>query len=200
MMVNWSNNWIKVFDVLNDVVIKDFDYKNGIQGPITKKHCVKCIAVNQCWFANQKNKKPEAMEYTIEQVLNDSENRIGLYHYNCHCKEIDIPAPKESDIELICPEGKINWLFKDKSDWIRAFGHDPNQKFLEYLKNKVIENYCLGQYAILEITNHGVAINVFVDIEGGGLKTNKVYKVKSGWMVFPDGKLKCNTFIGGRIK
>ncbi|MDE6471907.1 MAG: hypothetical protein K2L52_02645 [Clostridia bacterium] len=200
MLVNWSNDWIKVVDELNNVVIDDFDYESGIQGPITQKHCVKCIAVNQCWFANEKNKKPDTMEYSIEQVLNDSKNKIGLYHYNCHCKEIKIPTPNESDIELICPKGKEEWLFKDKSEWIRALGHEPDEKFLEYLKNKIIENYCLGQYAILGITNYGVAINVFVDIEGGGVKSNKIYRVRSGWMVFSNGKLKCNTFIGGKAK
>ena len=140
------------------------------------------------------------MKYSVEQVLNDSRNRIGLYHYNCHCKEIKIPTPNESDIELICPEGKDGWLFKDKSEWIHAFGHEPNEKFLEYLKNKVIENYCLGQYVILKIDNHGVAINVFVDIEGRGEKVNHIYRVNSGWMVFSNGKLKCNTFIGGWTK
>lgn len=103
-------------------------------------------------------------------------------------------------IELICPEGKDGWLFKDKSEWIHAFGHEPNEKFLEYLKNKVIENYCLGQYVILKIDNHGVAINVFVDIEGRGEKVNHIYRVNSGWMVFSNGKLKCNTFIGGWTK
>lgn len=197
MLVNWSYDWIKVVDALNNVVIDDCNYENGIQGPITQKHCVKCIAANQCWFANEKNKKPEAMEYSIEQILNDSKNRIGLYHYNCHCKEIAIPAPRESDIQLICPEGKEDWLFKDKSEWIRALGHEPDEKFLDYLKNKVIENYCLGQYVIFRIDNHGVAINIFVDIEGRGEKANKIYRVKSGWMVFSNGKLKCNTFIGG---
>lgn len=83
MLVNWSNDWIQVVDNLNDVVIDDFNYENGICGPVTQKHCVKCIAVNQCWFANEKNKKPEPMENSLEQILNDSKNKIGLYHYNC---------------------------------------------------------------------------------------------------------------------
>lgn len=43
-------------------------YENGIYGPLTQKHCVKCIAVNQCWLANEKNKKSNAISYSIEQV------------------------------------------------------------------------------------------------------------------------------------
>ena len=200
MLVNWSNDWIKVVDNLNSVVIDDFDYKNGIQGPITQKHCVKCIAVNQCWFANEKNKKPEHMEYSIEQILNDSKNKIGLYHYNCHCQEIDIPTPTEIDITLICLEGKDDWLFKDKTPWIRSLGYENDNEFLEYLKKKVTESYCLGQYVIRDITKYGVAINVFVNIEGRGENFGKIYTAKSAWMVFSNGKLKCNTFLGGKAK
>ena len=36
MLVNWSNDWIQVVDNLNDVVIDDFDYENGIHGPVTQ--------------------------------------------------------------------------------------------------------------------------------------------------------------------
>ena len=197
MLVNWSNDWIQIVDNLNNAVIDDFDYKIGIQGSVTQKHCVKCIAANQCWFANEKNKKPEPMSYSVEQIFNDSKDAMGLYHYNCHCKEIDIPTPNETDIGLICPKGKDGWLFKDKSEWIRSLGYEPDENFLVYLKNKIIESYCLERYVILRIDNHGVAINVFVDIEGRGEKVNKTYRVKSGWMVFSNGKLKCNTFIGG---
>jgi len=35
MLVNWSNDWIQVVDNLNDVVIDDFDYENGIHGSVT---------------------------------------------------------------------------------------------------------------------------------------------------------------------
>ena len=31
MLVNWSNDWIQIVDNLNDVVIDDFDYENGIR-------------------------------------------------------------------------------------------------------------------------------------------------------------------------
>ena len=38
MLVNWSNDWIKVVDELNNAVIDDFDYKSGSQGLVTQKH------------------------------------------------------------------------------------------------------------------------------------------------------------------
>ncbi len=195
MLAEWTSKWIKVVDKLNRIVIDDFDYTNGIQGPITTKHCVKCIAANQCWFVDEKNKKPEPMEYSFEEILKDTKHKRGLYHYNCHCKEISIPAPKESEIELIIPQGKIEWLFKDKSGWIKAMGHDQNDDFLEYLKNEVRKNYTLGQYCILKIDNHGVAIGIRLVIEGAREKRGKTYFLSSGWMVFSNGKLKSNTLI-----
>ena len=198
MLTEWSSKWIKIVDKFNDIVIDDFDYKHGIRGAVTTKHCIKCIAANQCWFVDEKNKKPEPMEYSIEEILNDTKHKIGLYHYNCHCKEINIPSPKESDIELIITEGKIDFFFKDKSDWVRSWGHEPNEEFLEYLKNLVVKNYCAGDYFIYGHNEHGVAINVIVEIEGKGEHFGKKYRVKTGWMVFTNGKLKNNTLIAGR--
>ncbi len=198
MLAEWTSKWIKVFDKLNDVVIDDFDYEHGIHGLITTKHCVKCIAANQCWFVDEKNKKPERMEYSFEEILKDTKNKRGLYHYNCHCKEINIPAPKESEIELIIPEGKIGWLFNDKEGLVKkALGYEPNEEFLEYFKKQVLKSYCKGQYYILNINKYGVSISIKVKVEGSGEKTGKTYYVRSGWMVFSNGKLKSNTLIAG---
>ena len=87
MLAEWTSKWFKVEDDKNNIVIDDFDYEHGIQGPITKKHCVKCIAINQCWFLEEDGKKPEETNYEIEEIIKDTKNKIGLYHYNCHCKK-----------------------------------------------------------------------------------------------------------------
>lgn len=198
MLAEWTSKWFKVEDDKNNIVIDDFDYEHGIQGPITKKHCVKCIAINQCWFLEEDGKKPEETNYEIEEIIKDTKNKIGLYHYNCHCKKIDIPIPKKSDIKLIIYQGKIEWLFKDKLEWIKSLGHEPNLKFVEYIKDKIAESYCEGKYHIRSIDKYGVRSTVYIDIEGNGEKRDKKYSLKSGFSIFSNGKLKCNTLIGGK--
>ena len=123
---------------------------------------------------------------------------FGLYHYNCHCKKIDIPKPTEADIKLIIPQGKIEWLKKDKIKWVtEALGWEIVDEFLEHFKKQVLKSYCAGKYYILGIDNHGVAISVKTEISGSGEKTGRTYIVRSGWMVFSNGKLKNNTIIAG---
>ena len=49
-------------------------------------------------------------------------------------------------------------------------------------------------------TNFGVRIKLKVTIEGKGMKIGKTYNLKSSFMVFLNGKIKCNTLIGGWYK
>ncbi len=89
-------------------------------------------------------------------------------------------------------------MFNDKNGLVTdALGWEANDEFLEYLKKQVLKSYCLGLYYILGIDNHGVAISVKTEIKGSGRKTGKTYFVRSGWMVFSNGKLKSNTLIAG---
>ena len=45
---NKIGKWIEVKDELNEMTIEDFDYSTGVVGPITNKHCAKCVSVNKC--------------------------------------------------------------------------------------------------------------------------------------------------------
>lgn len=62
---------------------------------------------------------------------------------------------------------------------------------------KIKEAYFYGCYEIQDYTNYGVKIKLKLDIEGKGIKSGKIYSIKSSFMIFPNGKLKCNTLIGG---
>ena len=59
------------------------------------------------------------------------------------------------------------------------------------------EAYAYGNYYIENITKYGCKINLKVDIQGVNEKSGKIYKIETNYMVFPNGKLKMNTPIGG---
>ena len=43
-------NWIQIIDDKNEITIEDYGYETGIIEGTTENHCVKCVAVNKCWF------------------------------------------------------------------------------------------------------------------------------------------------------
>ena len=192
--------WIQVFDSDNtSVTIEDFDYELGVHGLVTLKHCDKCVAINKCWFKDEKDKKPEPYPILGIKVLDDFANAVtpGLYHYRCHCYESSIMTPSVQDIQLIIPKGKDTWLFGDKANWIKSMGYEENNEFLEVLCNCLKQAYCDGDYKIVGYNNYGVRANFFLKMPGQGVKKDKFYNIKSAFMIFPNGKLKCNTFVGG---
>ena len=87
--------------------------------------------------------------------------------------------------------------FKDKQDWIRSLGYDNNNEFLMVMYKLIKQAYCDGDYKIKNHDKHGVKIDLYLTLPGAGIKSGKTYPVKSGFMIFPNGKLKCNTFVGG---
>lgn len=193
--------WIQVFDSDNtSVTIEDFDYELGVHGLVTLKHCDKCVSVNKCWFKDEKDKKPEPYPILGIKVLDDFANAVtpGLYHFKCHCIESGIMTPNVEDVKLIIPEGKEVWLFKDKQDWIRSLGYDNNDEFLKVIYKLIKQAYCDGDYKVKNHDKHGVKIDLYLTLPGAGIKSGKTYPVKSGFMIFPNGKLKCNTILGGR--
>lgn len=107
---NIIGNWIQVSDKGTTLTIEDFGYNTGIIEGSTKNHCIKCVAVNQCCFKNEKRKNPEKFDLTniniIDAILKDI--MPELYHYKCHCSEIPTYVKSFEKIELIIPQGKID--------------------------------------------------------------------------------------------
>ena len=195
---NMLGNWIQVVDNENNVTIEDYSYDTGVIEGTTKNHCVKCVAVNKCCFKNEENKKPKPFDITGIDILDSILNGLtpGLYHFRCHCKEIPINLNID-DITLIIPDGKIKWLFIDKSEWIKSMGYELNEDFLLILKEKIRQVYFYGKYKIQTHTNFGVKIKLNIDLPRSKNKKERLYKLTSSFMVFPNGKIKCNTLIGG---
>jgi len=196
-----TGSWIQVRDFNSEFVIEDFQYSSGVDSRITDPHCEKCVVVNKCWFKNENEKKPKNFLFANNIIIDTLlELMPGLYHYMCHCNELPIPSPEASQIELIIPAGKIDWIKTDKGNWINEMGYFDINEFVETLKVLTKEAYCKGNYKIIDHSKFGVKINLNVDIPGKGEKSGRIYRIKTCYMIFPEGRLKCNTLIGGWYK
>ena len=90
----------------------------------------------------------------------------------------------------------IHWDYVINDFTKSNFSFTLNANFLDK-QGKTISVYKDGNYAIVNHTKYGCKINLQVDIPGVNEKTGKVYKVTTNYMIFPNGKLKCNTLLGG---
>ena len=196
------SKWIKVEDKHLKWTIEDFPYDEGANENLTNPHCWKCVTVNRCWFKNEQNKKPEHFDYSKYSYGEIPKSDRGIYHPHCHCKELAINIPKESDIKLILTDGKVDWVFKDKGGLLKAWGYEfeDRDKFVENFITATRKAYSNGNYQILEHTNKGVNISIFIEMPGIKSKDGRYYKRVTSFMVFPNGKLKNNTPIAKEWK
>ena len=84
-LLSKDNNWVKINDPKSQWTIEDFPYETGVDENITYPHCWRCVTVNNCCFVNEKNKKPQAMDYSFELIRSLLEKFgldaiLGLYH------------------------------------------------------------------------------------------------------------------------
>ena len=191
---------IKVEDNQSKWTIEDFPYNTGVDEDITKPHCWKCVTVNKCWFKNEENKKPKRFDYTIFSSRELLKIIQGLYHPKCHCKEFALNSPNLNDINFIFIDGKVQYFFLDKLNWYYSWGYRDEDKedFIKMIKELVKESFVKGNYEIEKHTKYGVAINVFITIPGKNEKYGRFYDTWSCYTIFPNGKLKLNTVIGGK--
>lgn len=198
--VNFSD-WIKIVDEKSDFIIDDFPYETGVDEELTKPHCYKSVTSNRCWFKNEADKKPQYFDYSPYSLVQIPLNKRGLFHPNCHCKEVAISTPTENDINLIIPDGKIEWLYRDKIDWVKQLGYSEKDKneFLKILFSCIKKSFASGKYKIREHNKYGIKITVFIEVPVKNNSEN-FFKLKSGFSIFSNGKIKCNTLIGGYYK
>ena len=196
------SEWIKIEDPKTKWTIEDFPYDTGVNENLTNPHCFRCVTVNRCWFKNEENKKPKEFDYSNYTFSQISSSIRGIYHPNCHCKQKPINVPKLKDIELIIPEGKAEWLFRNKINWRLSMGYKENEKelILKNIYQASKEAYCRGQYFIKQHDKYGVKITLNITLPGVNEKSLKSYSLVSSYMIFPNGKLKNNTMIGGTQK
>lgn len=194
-------DWIQIIDDKNETTIDNYAYNTGVIKGTTGNHCVKCVAVNKCYFKNIEGKKPQRFDLTGIKILDLLIKGLvpGLYHIGCHCKEVPVEVLSLDEIKLIIPDGKIQYLFVSKGDWIRSMGYttEDDEVFVDTLLQKTKEAYFYGDYTIEIIDKYGCKINLLLNIPGIRNKQGKMYRLKTNYMIFPNLKLKMNTPIGG---
>lgn len=200
IMVNFSD-WIQVFDSNNIWTIERFA-KINYNEEIIKPHCVDCTIINLCWFKNEVDKKPKEFDYSnYPQIPFD---KRGLYHPNCHDIKLSISTPSPKNIKIFDLERRMDYLFDKKKDWMISMGYNENDKkeVFQLLESLSKESYCQGNYKNnppkeKEKKKYGFRIRINLNFPGKREKLGRIYQITSSYIVYPNGKLKNNTPIGG---
>ena len=192
------SDWIQVVDSSSKWTIEDFPYDKGVDELQTFPHCWKCVTVNKCWFKNEGGKKPQTMSYDGGYGVYPKSKR-GLYHLNCHCEERAINVPRLKDINILLDNRKVTYFYEDKLGLFHSLGYKNSNKdeFIKHFKEIVKDSYRRGNYELEKHLKTGYQINLFVELKGQREKKERTYKLKSAFIVFPQGTLRCVTLIGG---
>lgn len=115
---------------------------------------------------------------------------------DCTCKFVSANNVR-AQIQAECTIGKLNNAFtkKGKAHIFEAIGYtldDPEVLIAEY-ERQAKEKYGRGEYIISELKDYGLIINIEIILSGNG----KTRYIKSGWQVFPTGRIFCVTIFAG---
>ena len=157
-------------------------------------HCLDCTALSGCYFAN--NNLPTNVE---------SSN--GLLHPNCDCFLVEVSERTiNDDCEAVCPISKfVDYIFSDKyvsngkKALFNSFGFtiEDSYKLKREYERQAREQYINGDYIIKKIDKFGLSINILITLVN---KNGREYKFYSGWKVYPEGLINCNTPYGARYE
>lgn len=143
--------------------------------------CALCVAMNKTIF--KKNNKPE------------------YFHPHCKCemKEVELKT-----VTLDFPIEKITgYLFvnEGKSKLIKSMGYvmADAQEIYDEIAENAREQYLSGNYILGVFDKSGQRITIHMKLKGKQEKADKIYKFKTGWMVYPNGELHNNTPFGGFV-
>lgn len=139
------SDWVKINDPKSKWTIEDFPYDTGVDENLIRPHCWRCVTVNQCWFVDKEGKRPQEFDYSKYSFADIPLVKRGLYHPNCHDQKIKISTPKEKDITLVLPQGKIDYLFREKAHIYDAMGYHSNKEMMyayELTKKIIKDQFC----------------------------------------------------------
>ena len=154
-------------------------------------HCLRCTALSGCYFA----------KYNMPGDINNSE---GLLHPHCHCYVENISSTTlKYDVSAICPIEKFTeYIFADKyadngkRDLFKMLGFniEDSYELKREFEKQAKEKYMIGDYTLKNLDIYGQNINISILID----KNGRSVEFKSGWKVYPEGLLNCNTPMGDK--
>ena len=154
---------------------------NVLIGTISK-HCAMCLNLNGCCFVISKC-PPKPL------------------HPNCHCYTIDIPsitAKAECPIEKFTKYVFVPSLIDDKKQLFELWGYDIMDS--QYLQQEFIKQaklaYSVGDYELGLLNEYGQRINIAITLKRKD--KNEYVTFRSGWMVYPYGKIILTTPYGDK--
>ena len=151
-------------------------------------HCLNCTALSGCYFP-------------IFNIPGD----LKMLHLYCDCSLKNITINKvKSDVMAVCPLEKFTkYIFADKyadngkRDLFYMMGFnilDSYELKLEYEK-QAKQKYIEGDFRLVKLDKFGQNINITINLKN---KKGREVEFISGWKVFPEGLLNCNTPLGDR--
>lgn len=176
----FSTNWVKwVHEGTKPADTSAEKNANVLIGTLSK-HCAMCLNLNGCCFVEEKcPQKP--------------------LHQNCHCYTIDIPsitAIADCPIEKFTKYVFVSSLIDDKRQLFELWGYDiMDSKYLqqEFIKQAKLA-YSVGDYELGLLNEYGQRINIAITLNRKD--NNGQVTFRSGWMVYPNGKIVLTTPYG----
>lgn len=159
-------------------------WKHILQG---LTHCPACLKLDKCWFKEDKTPLNPQRDY-------------------CHCTTDPIPLSLVlSGATSECSIHKFRdfvfdprYAYKGKGDLFEKWGYSKeDSEFLrQELKRQALEQYTAGQYTLGKLNKDGQRLSIRIEL-WNRIKKEKVSFI-SGWMVEPNGKIRCTTPYEGK--
>ena len=182
----WIATISKDIDNLNPPI--SINWIKWVHNTVGFTHCFTCIRLNGCWF-------------------NNGNMPVQPLHKRCHCSTEPIPysqvlseAKSESDYGKFDPYlfNVGNKYTHNKEKLFEKWGYTiADAKWLQKeIEQQGREKYVLGEYTLGKLNHNGQRISIRVSIPRKN--TDEFVSFITGWLVFPNGKIRLITPYGGK--
>ena len=175
-------NWVKWVHEGTKPAESNLEKSTNVLIGTLSKHCAMCLNLNGCCFVEEKC-PPKPL------------------HQNCHCFCVDIPSIAA---KAECPIEKIrDYIFSDlksngKKDLFESWGYSiiDSEELKNVIEKQARLSYSVGEYDLGKLNEYGQRINVVIELK----RKNKEGSItfRSGWMVYPNGRIVLTTPYGAK--